>query len=102
MTDPLPYLETTDPAYGEQAASSFAVEEVTPGALRVCGPCPRCGDPIEVPVVTRVYRGRRRAAGETMSVPIDCTCEGHDHPGRPDGRAGCGAYWNLTLRGEPR
>ena len=25
-----------------------------------------------------------------------CTCE-DDHPNRPEGLSGCGAYWTLTI-----
>jgi hypothetical protein len=103
---PLPYREVTDPSYGELTARSFSVEEVAPGVLNLFGPCPRCGDQIEVPVVDRVYRSGTRhgpVAGTSAStdgyVPVNCTCEDTPHPGRPEGRVGCGAYWTLTVRG---
>lgn len=96
MSVPMPYLETTDPAYGERAATSFSINEVAPGTLQLRGPCPRCGDHIEVPVVSRVYRANRRTVG-SVDVPVDCTCKEGVHPGQPEGASGCGAYWNLQL-----
>jgi hypothetical protein len=95
----IPYLEATDPSFAEQAARSFSVEEVVPGVLRLIGPCPRCSDRIEVPVVARVYRGAKNLP---TTVPVQCTCDVDAHPGRPEGRVGCGAYWNLTVSGDAR
>jgi hypothetical protein len=108
----LPYLETTDDAYGRQAAESFTVEEPAPGTLVLRGPCPRCETLIEIPVVSGLFRLsrsirsplRRKAqnAPETSHVePMMCTCQ-DGHPGRPEGYSGCGAYWTLTIPAQPQ
>ncbi|MGS2644482.1 hypothetical protein [Streptosporangium sp. LJ11] len=110
--EPLPYKEITDEAYARLAADSFTVEEPYPGTLILRGPCPRCRAPIEIPLVSGIVRSsrsardrlRRRprppAASETVE-PMMCTCE-DDHPARPEGRYGCGAYWTLTISAQPR
>ncbi|MEU5869063.1 MULTISPECIES: hypothetical protein [unclassified Nonomuraea] len=108
--EPLPYKEVTDEAYARLAAGSFTVEEPRPGTLILRGPCPRCRAPIEIPLVSGIVRSpravgerlRRRPRPQQETVePMMCTCE-DDHPNRPEGRYGCGAYWTLTVSAGPR
>jgi hypothetical protein len=106
MTRPTPYREITEDRYASSAAEQFKVEEAEPGTLVLSGPCPRCGWVMEVPVVDSIFtttRGirfwRRRphaAAAESYVEPMVCDCD-EDHPGRPEGLSGCGAYWTLTI-----
>lgn len=97
----MPYEETTDDDYGVRAARSFSATTVQPGTVELSGPCPRCGAVIHAPVVTDIYksfrlRGRSAPAPAERIEPLICTCD-HDHPGRPDDRVGCGAYWLLRF-----
>lgn len=104
--EPLPYDEVTDTEYAEKAAAEFTIDTAGYGTLLLRGPCPRCRAVIEVPVVDRVLRdsrsitlpwtGRRRQ--EDHVEPMICLCV-DSHPGRPDGRIGCGAYWTLLIPG---
>jgi hypothetical protein len=104
--DPLPYEVTTDDTYPQRAAESFAVDEPSPGILILRGPCPRCAAVIDVPIVQSVFRGwfpsggRRnrmpRATEPGRVEPMMCTCE-DEHPQRPEGTSGCGAFWTLTI-----
>jgi hypothetical protein len=100
---PLPYAEMTDDSYAQRAAENFTVAEVAPGTLVLHGLCPRCGTLIDVPVVRSVFRGfsfpgaRRDTASEpARNEPMTCTCA-EEHPGRPEGLQGCGAYWVLNI-----
>ncbi len=97
---PLAFEEVTDDAFGERSAS-FEVRP-TEGGVILHGPCPRCGDVMEFAHVERVYRGlgRRRRHYESSSViNVACTCSG-EHPGRPAGEVGCGAYWNILVEND--
>lgn len=107
--EPLPYAEITENTYAQSAAENFVVMEPAPGTLVLRGPCPRCAATIDIPVVSSIFRTSRslggwrwnRAAKTTESnhvEPMMCTCE-DDHPNRPEGRSGCGAYWTLTISG---
>lgn len=107
--EPLPYLEITDEDYGRRAANEFTVEEFRSDTLILRGPCPRCRAPLEIPVVgTVVHRAsfgrpwRRPDRPQTAEQvePMMCICE-DDHPNRPDGRHGCGAYWTVTIPARP-
>lgn len=98
----LPYAEMTSHGYAATAAASFVVEDYGEGVELLRGPCPRCGSLIEVPVfagVVRTYRpqtGTPDADEDGVSEPVICTCT-EKHEGRPEGRVGCGAYWNFVL-----
>jgi hypothetical protein len=107
--DPLPYEEITDPSYGQVAAGNFTVERVRKGVLVLRGSCPRCGAALEVPLVGTVFDGMRTIFGRRRSrtaapvehvEPLICTCE-DEHPNRPQGRTGCGAYWTVVLTTDP-
>jgi hypothetical protein len=98
---PLRYQEMTDAQYATTAAGQFEVEEYGVGVLTLRGPCPRCGAMIEIPLVNRVVKGVSQAAAASPrevseGEPVICTCE-EPHEGRPEGRVGCGAYWNFIL-----
>jgi hypothetical protein len=106
----LPYIEMTDDTYAELAAQRFTLEEPGHGTMMLRGPCPRCHAVIEVPVVESIFRstrgigfGRRSPGrGESTHVePMMCTCE-DEHPRRPEGEIGCGAFWVLTVSAPAR
>lgn len=103
MTDPnqpLPYLEITDEKFAAQAAETFSVIDVGSGTLMLHGPCPRCETVIDIPHVDTIFRSVIPDGGtHEYGEPMMCTCE-DPHPNRPDGRYGCGAYWNLILSEE--
>jgi len=40
--DPIPYTEVTEPSYGEIAAGTFSVVEVSADIMLLRGACPRC------------------------------------------------------------
>ncbi|MER7955972.1 MULTISPECIES: hypothetical protein [unclassified Streptomyces] len=89
---PLQYQLSSDPLYASTAAAVFTVEDYGDGAAVLRGPCPRCGVSLEVPAFDEVVRAV--GGGDPLLVVCDCRQE---HPGRPDGRTGCGAYWNFLL-----
>jgi hypothetical protein len=102
--DPLPYVEKTDPDYAVQAAATFTVTvtEEDDGTV-LSGPCPRCQGTIEIRLYDELVRDwfpQRRhgvpAPPASVGEPMICTCE-LEHPQRPPGNVGCGAYWNLVL-----
>ncbi|TDC28597.1 hypothetical protein E1211_27580 [Micromonospora sp. 15K316] len=94
--DALPYAEVTDDGYAVRAAETFTVREFGP-ALLLSGDCPRCRHPVTFPVVDHVYRhGSAIPPGDPGYRTVLCTCDA-EHPGRPAGPAGCGAYWTLRL-----
>jgi hypothetical protein len=101
--DHKPYVEATEAGYAELAAA-FETSRPAPGTLLLTGPCPRCGAVIRVPVVDGVFRStgwfRLSPRGTPSSAehlaPMICTCT-EEHPGRPEGRIGCGAYWLLGI-----
>ncbi|WP_445528866.1 hypothetical protein [Streptomyces cyslabdanicus] len=100
----LPYEEITEPSFGARAAVEFSLIQVGPGAAELRGPCPRCRTTIRLPVVNSVYKNFRlwRRPGQQASPPsvheelVICTCA-EDHPGRPEGKVGCGAFWRLEI-----
>ncbi len=109
---PLPYIGITDDTYAVYAAKSFTVTELARGTLVLRGPCPRCHALIDIPVVSSIFRSSRsagdrlragapKAAEAGHDEPMMCTCE-DEHPDRPEGRSGCGAYWILTISSPPR
>jgi len=111
--DPIPYTEVTEPSYGEIAAGTFSVVEVSADIMLLRGACPRCAAALEIPLVSSVFHGMRtiqETQPEQATVegikdarwvePMVCTCE-HSHPNRPEGSVGCGAFWNLMLTMDP-
>jgi hypothetical protein len=106
----LPYAEKTDPEYAKRAAKEMTISTPTPGVDLLSGPCPQCRGEMRVLLPADVVKGARGidwfrprpapAATEAEPVPIICEC-GLDHPGRPEGEDGCGAYWSLILTPAP-
>jgi hypothetical protein len=94
----LPYRETTDPDYAATAATTFIIEDHGIGLRLLRGRCPRCAAAIDIPVVRQVVKGSGQTVTASTSAiePVLCTCD-ETHDGRPEGRVGCGAYWNFTL-----
>ncbi len=102
-----PYQESTQDSYAEWAADTFTVQETEPGVILLHGRCPQCQANIEIIVVTIIFASRRRlrswlrpdraaAPDAEIEQPVMCTCQ-DEHPGRPDGRIGCGAYWMMII-----
>ena len=105
--EPLPYDEITKETYAQDAAENFTVTEIARGTLVLRGPCPRCKAFIDIPVVANIFRSSRAIGGwlrgaapktaeASHEEPMMCTCE-NEHPGRPEGGVGCGAYWILKI-----
>ncbi|WP_284744157.1 hypothetical protein [Amycolatopsis sp. RTGN1] len=105
-TQPMPYHEITDGNFAREAAEHFTVAEPKPGTLVLRGPCPRCSTIIDVPIVKSIFRSRgpfgmrRDSPSRSRVEPMMCTCN-DEHPNRPEGAYGCGAYWTLDLSEEP-
>jgi hypothetical protein len=112
----MPYQEMTDPAFGQRAADTFVASRTADRAISLVGPCPRCSSGMEVVIPGEMFLATRtsllrRALGrpdgtaspagsQEEEVPMICLCTA-THPGRPEGRKGCGAYWNLTVEDRP-
>ncbi|NES39786.1 hypothetical protein G3554_27240 [Micromonospora sp. PPF5-17] len=95
-TDLLPYAEVTDTAYAEQAASGFAARPHGPAVL-LSGACPRCGHATTSVLVDELFRREPPPVDPDpgyRTVLCECAAE---HPRRPAGMVGCGAYWTLHL-----
>ncbi|GAA2195392.1 hypothetical protein [Micromonospora lupini] len=97
VSSPLPYAEVTDEAYATQAAAGFQPQEFE-FAVVLSGRCPRCDHPSTTTLVDEVYR-KDVAAPDPGYRTLLCECE-VEHPGRPAGLRGCGAYWTLWLEVE--
>jgi hypothetical protein len=104
--DQKPYEEISLPDFAERAAKSFKVERPRLGTMVLRGPCPRCGAVMEFVIVDHLIEGtlgprplghQGHGAGEA-AVLLYCRCE-DEHPLRPAGRKGCGAYWTLVAPG---
>ncbi|MCX5066287.1 hypothetical protein OOJ91_10405 [Micromonospora lupini] len=96
-SSPLPYAEVTDEAYATQAAAGFQPQEFE-FAVVLSGRCPRCDHPSTTTLVDEVYR-KDAATPDTGYRTLLCECDA-EHPGRPAGLRGCGAYWTLWLEVE--
>ncbi|MFE6286729.1 hypothetical protein [Streptomyces sp. NPDC057877] len=98
----LPYDEISHDDYAEAAARDFVPFPVLAGVTLLKGPCPRCGGTMSVHLVEDIVRGGR--SGAVASGPyhtMRCGCR-NAHPGQPEGREGCGAYWNIVVaRADP-
>jgi hypothetical protein len=87
-------------------AAEFVVERYERDDL-IVGRCPSCGHSMTAPLFDEVFRARRfpwRRETQTPAgdpgIPMVCTCEGDQHPGRPENLSfGCGAYWALERPG---
>ncbi|MFC4020213.1 hypothetical protein ACFOW4_20025 [Micromonospora sp. GCM10011542] len=101
VAGPLPYAEVTDEAYAERAAAGFTAQEFG-SAVLLSGLCPRCHHPTTSTLVDELYRRAEQPAapaGEPGHHTVLCECEA-EHPSRPEGLLGCGAYWTLRLEVE--
>ncbi|MEU4827092.1 hypothetical protein AB0H37_34915 [Actinomadura sp. NPDC023710] len=102
--DPLAFAETTTPAYAAAfLAEDFAYEIVDDGVV-LRGRCPRCRATVEANAFENVVVRKGAEGGSFVQgphpIPVYCTCL-LDHPGRPEGIEGCGAYWRITMNGQP-
>jgi hypothetical protein len=107
----MPYEEITEDAFGQQAATTFDATRAADDTYSVVGRCPRCGASMEVVIPGEMFLAnrsllRRRpwrtdstASPRTEEVPMSCLCSA-PHPGRPQDRKGCGAYWKLIVEGQ--
>ncbi|MBQ0826716.1 hypothetical protein [Streptomyces tagetis] len=105
-SEPLAYRRGTDPEYGRLAAETFVLEDFG-SALVLSGPCPRCGRPMEFPVVGRLFRGEDPGpaapappepdTARGRAVVMYCTVEDVRYEGGPEDAPGCGAYWSVTV-----
>ncbi|WBO62825.1 hypothetical protein [Streptomyces camelliae] len=89
-----PYREVTHDAYAARYTAGLRVEAAH-GMAVLYGWCPRCGCAFTYTHTDRVFRAPRRGP-RPAHVPVLCSCAA-DHPGRPPGETGCGAYWNVVL-----
>jgi hypothetical protein len=101
-TPPLAYEEKTDDRYAEHAARTFTAHP-TGGAITLRGDCLRCEHVMEYLIGDVVRQWKSPPATPPAPPPeaeepehMVCTCEG-EHPNRPDGFLGCGAYWDLAV-----
>jgi hypothetical protein len=108
----MPYREAFDLEFAERAAASFSASVVDEDTVSLTGPCPRCGTGMNVVVPSEMFfadrtrllrrllgRPGRQPSPPDQEVPMFCSCRA-EHPGRPEGRTGCGAYWNLAVGGQ--
>lgn len=100
----LPYEEVNKESFARDSAAEFELVQAGPGTAELRGPCPRCRTTIRVPVVTSTFKsfrlwprtGQRTPPANVREELVICTCE-EEHPGRPDGKFGCGAFWRLQI-----
>ncbi|WP_143631415.1 hypothetical protein [Streptomyces thermovulgaris] len=92
---PVPYHETTEERYAGEYTTGLRILSVDDESVVLSGRCPRCGCACTYLYTHRSFRRPRRGLRE-QRIPVICTCS-TDHPGRPDGEEGCGAYWNVLL-----
>ncbi|MEU6367274.1 hypothetical protein ABZ876_16440 [Streptomyces sp. NPDC046931] len=90
-----PYRETTAGDFAARYTSGLRIVSADADVAVFSGRCPRCGCDFTYTHTGRVFRSPRRAPSPAQ-VPVICTCTA-DHPGRPPGEEGCGAYWNIIL-----
>ncbi|MFE2579221.1 hypothetical protein [Streptomyces sp. NPDC059378] len=96
----VPYEEITEDAYSDAFVHGARAIPTRRGVL-LDGGCPRCAGQMSYPLVDKVFRSPLPSAAQVPAtdskvVALLCTCP-EDHPARPDGERGCGAYWNITL-----
>lgn len=99
------YLVHDNRALTDAVVATFA-RTSTDGSLLLSGRCPRCDHEFqaELPLTrTRMAPGRGltgMAGGELTATPVEylvvCACD-REHPGRPSGRAGCGAMGKIAM-----
>lgn len=96
---PIRYAVVTADTYGDTFAGSCSPPVETRRGILLVGTCPRCGDQMQFPFVTEVFKapaGPAPVPAASPDTPMLCTCRG-THPARPEGEEGCGAFWNIRL-----
>ena len=95
-TEPLTYAEITDSTYGQRTATTFSARHHGAVVL-LSGPCPRCEHATTSALVDEIYRREPAPASVDPGYrTLVCECTA-DHPRRPAGMVGCGAYWTLVV-----
>ncbi|MET8852414.1 hypothetical protein [Amycolatopsis sp. NPDC004625] len=118
--DDVAYADENRAEWNELAAATATVrvepDEAEPSVILISMRCPRCSHQTAhvEPVVSyrslddvddaglapsSILRDALRRAGadqRARDVLMPCGC-GRAHPGRPDGRPGCGATWSLHV-----
>ena len=65
--------------------------------MSLSGPCPRCGHPAPNQASLQVTSLEALAPSpDCLTVDLQCTCQ-EPHPGRPDGKDGCGRSWGGVV-----
>lgn len=108
--------DDTSRAVDTVTAALFPADE-SPLAIDLAGTCPRCSDVLPrerrwlvavAPASKLNDRQRKKLANQLKKLGIDlsegdetfrvtCGCDGF-HPGRPEGKRGCGATFNIRVR----
>lgn len=95
--DPVPFREVSEPTYAHHVQTAFTLVESAGGAYSLRGPCPRCrGVTVALLDIRHVMRSSGSRSARTSVEHHMCECP-LEHPGRPDGIPGCGAYWNIEV-----
>jgi hypothetical protein len=97
----LPYLEETPDGWVYEVTRSWdVVENETSTRVDVSGDCPTCAHPCSDVFETVV--GTMSSDALVFPISLVCNCS-RSHPGRPDGRVGCGrgGSFKLALDGRP-
>jgi hypothetical protein len=98
LGNPIEYDERSDETWAENVAKTLTWED-RDGTWVLTGSCPRCGDEMYKAFPAETFGTEpTRGAGPRTHV-VACNCEG-EHPGRPDGKTGCGVYGGLELADE--
>ena len=93
----VPYELMSTPEWAEAVQETFRFQASSGDAWDYTGTCPRCHHQVAKRIETggtAVYRSRD--ANQVGGMVVRCNC-GSDHPGRPDGSKGCGAYAALEI-----
>jgi hypothetical protein len=92
--DEEPFEDRADEDWAIKAADTLAwLDRGREWVLQ--GPCPRCGHEISKAIPEDVWIAEDLRAGPVTLV-VACNCS-HVHPGRPEGRTGCGLYGGLLV-----
>jgi hypothetical protein len=90
--------EQGTPEGWDAGLTKLAVDREGKDKMRIAGPCPRCGHPIEkVMGGISVLFGQELQRQEALRVRIVCNCT-EQHPNTPEGRHGCGAEGVASVR----
>lgn len=92
---PIAYDDRSDESWAEKVAATFTWDD-RDGTWVLSGSCPRCGDEMYKAFPAEAFLTEATRGAAKRTVVVACNCEG-EHPGRPDGRKGCGVYGGLEL-----